>query len=100
MPVTAPALKVNTVKRLGGEVVLAGDSFSDAAAYAEKLQKEEGLTPVPPFDDPDVIAGQGTVAMEVIRQAQNNHGKIDGIFVPVGGGFISRHCCVCEGVVP
>ncbi len=86
MPVTAPALKVNTVKRLGGEVVLAGDSFSDAAAYAEKLQKEEGLTPVPPFDDPDVIAGQGTVAMEVIRQAQNNHGKIDGIFVPVGGG--------------
>ena len=86
MPVTAPALKINTVRRLGGEVVLYGDSFSDAAAYAEKLQAEEGLTPVHPFDDPDVIAGQGTVAMEIIRQAQNAHGNIDAVFVPVGGG--------------
>ncbi len=86
MPVTAPQLKVNTVRRLGGEVVLFGDSFSDAAAHAEELQKKEGLTPVHPFDDPDVIAGQGTIAMEIVRQAQRQKGKIDAIFVPVGGG--------------
>ena len=86
MPITAPALKINTVRRLGGEVVLFGESFSDAAAYAEELQAKEGLTPVPPFDDPDVIAGQGTVGMEIIRQAQNANGNIDAIFVPVGGG--------------
>ncbi len=84
MPITAPDLKINTVRRLGGEVVLFGDSFSEAAAYAEELQAREGLTPVHPFDDPDVIAGQGTIAMEIIRQA--NGRKIDGIFVPVGGG--------------
>ena len=86
MPITAPALKINTVRRLGGEVVLFGESFSDAASYAEELQAKEGLTPVPPFDDPDVIAGQGTVGMEIIRQAQNANGNIDAIFVPVGGG--------------
>ena len=86
MPITAPALKINTVRRLGGEVVLYGDSFSDAAAYAAELQAKEGLTPVPPFDDPDIIAGQGTVAMEIIRQAQNANGAIDAVFVPVGGG--------------
>ena len=86
MPKTAPQLKINAVKKLGGEVVLYGESFTDAAAYAEKLQKEEGLTPVHPFDDPDVIAGQGTIAMEIIRQCQMKNGKIDAIFVPVGGG--------------
>lgn len=86
MPITAPAVKINAVRRLGGEVVLFGDSFSDAAAYAQELQVKEGLTPVHPFDDPDVIAGQGTVAMEIIRQAQRNQGKLDAIFVPVGGG--------------
>lgn len=86
MPKTAPQLKVNAVKKLGGEVVLYGESFTDAAAYAEQLQKEEGLTPVHPFDDPDVIAGQGTIAMEIIRQCQMKNGKIDAIFVPVGGG--------------
>lgn len=86
MPKTAPQLKINAVKKLGGEVVLYGESFTDAAAYAEQLQKEEGLTPVHPFDDPDVIAGQGTIAMEIIRQAQMKNGKIDAIFVPVGGG--------------
>lgn len=86
MPITAPALKINTVRRLGGEVVLYGESFSDAAAYAEELRVKEGLTPVPPFDDPEVIAGQGTVALEIIRQAQNVNGIIDAVFVPVGGG--------------
>lgn len=86
MPKTAPQLKINAVKKLGGEVVLYGESFTDAAAYAEQLQKKEGLTPVHPFDDPDVIAGQGTIAMEIIRQCQMKNGKIDAIFVPVGGG--------------
>ncbi|MBQ8829313.1 MAG: threonine ammonia-lyase, biosynthetic [Burkholderiaceae bacterium] len=86
MPITAPALKINAVRRLGGEVVLYGDSFTDAANYALELQAKEGLTPVHPFDDPDVIAGQGTVAMEIVRQAQNINGDIDAVFVPVGGG--------------
>ena len=63
MPVTAPALKVEAVRNLGGEVVLVGESFSDAAAHAEKMQKEEGLSFVHPFDDPYVIAGQGTIGM-------------------------------------
>lgn len=84
MPITAPDLKVNTVRRLGGEAVLFGDSFSEAAAYAEELKNREGLTPVHPFDDPDVIAGQGTIGMEIIRQA--NGRKIDAVFAPVGGG--------------
>lgn len=83
MPVTAPVLKVEAVKRLGAEVVLVGESFTDAYAHACKLQEEHQLTFVHPFDDPDVIAGQGTVAMEILRQSQN---KIDAIFVPVGGG--------------
>ena len=67
MPVTAPALKVEAVRNLGGEVVLVGESFSDAAAHAVKMQVEEGLTFVHPFDDPYVIAGQGTIGMEILR---------------------------------
>ena len=70
MPVTAPALKVEAVRNLGGEVVLVGESFSDAAAHAVKMQVEEGLTFVHPFDDPYVIAGQGTIGMEILRQNQ------------------------------
>lgn len=83
MPITAPRLKVEAVERLGGEVVLVGDSFTDAHAHACELEKNENLTFVHPFDDPDVIAGQGTVAMEILRQHQRH---IDAIFVPVGGG--------------
>lgn len=86
MPITAPDVKINAVRRLGGEVVLFGDSFTDAANYAAELQAKEGLTPVHPFDDPDVIAGQGTVAMEIVRQIQKSNGKIDAVFAPVGGG--------------
>lgn len=86
MPITAPDVKINAVRRLGGEVVLFGDSFTDAANYAAELQVKEGLTPVHPFDDPDVIAGQGTVAMEIVRQIQKSNGKIDAVFAPVGGG--------------
>jgi threonine dehydratase len=83
MPVTTPKLKVDNVHALGGEIVLHGDSYSDAYARAVELEKEQGLTFVHPFDDPDVIAGQGTIAMEILRQHQ---GPIDAIFVAIGGG--------------
>ena len=83
MPKTTPDVKVNNVKRLGGKVVLHGDAYDDAAAHAQKLVAEKGMTFVHPFDDPDVIAGQGTVAMEILRQES---GPIEAIFVPVGGG--------------
>jgi len=83
MPVTTPKLKVDAVHALGGEVVLHGDSYSDAYGHALTIEKDEGLTFVHPFDDPDVIAGQGTVAMEVLRQHQ---GPIDAVFVAIGGG--------------
>ena len=83
MPVTTPKLKIDAVHAMGGEVVLHGDSYSDAYVHATALQKEQGLTFVHPFDDPDVIAGQGTVAMEILRQHQ---GPIDAVFVAIGGG--------------
>ena len=83
MPVTTPAIKVETVRRLGGKAVLQGDSYDDAYAYALKLSAEKGLTFIHPFDDPEVIAGQGTIGMELLRQHAD---PIDAIFVPVGGG--------------
>jgi threonine dehydratase len=90
MPVTAPALKVEAVRNLGGEVVLVGESFSDAAAHAVKMQAEEGLTFVHPFDDPYVIAGQGTIGMEILRQYQPSDGtRPDAIFVQIGGGGLA-----------
>jgi threonine dehydratase len=83
MPVTTPALKIEAVKALGGEVVLKGDSYSDAYQHALQLERQQGLTFVHPFDDPDVIAGQGTIAMEMLRQHQ---GPLDAVFVAIGGG--------------
>ncbi|RZL92059.1 MAG: threonine ammonia-lyase, biosynthetic [Variovorax sp.] len=83
MPVTTPQLKVDAVRALGGEVQLHGDSYSDAYVYALEQQKRHGLTFVHPFDDPDVIAGQGTIAMEILRQHQ---GRLDAVFVAIGGG--------------
>ena len=83
MPTTTPSLKVAAVQALGAEVVLRGDSYSDAYAHALELEAKRGLTFVHPFDDPDVIAGQGTIAMEILRQHQ---GPIDAIFVAIGGG--------------
>ncbi|MEP6558514.1 MAG: threonine ammonia-lyase, biosynthetic [Burkholderiales bacterium] len=83
MPVTTPRLKIDAVLRLGGAVVLHGDSYSDAYAHALALQAEQNLTFVHPFDDPDVIAGQGTIAMEMLRQHQ---GRLDAVFVAIGGG--------------
>ncbi len=83
MPVTTPVVKIEAVKALGGEVVLHGDSYSDAYQHAAALEKKSGLTFVHPFDDPDVIAGQGTIAMELLRQHQ---GPLDAVFVAIGGG--------------
>src|SRR5450755_4039648 len=83
MPTTTPSLKVAAVRALGGEVVLHGDSYSDAYAHALDVGSARGLSFVHPFDDPDVIAGQGTIAMEILRQHQE---PIDAVFVAVGGG--------------
>ncbi|WP_245157982.1 threonine ammonia-lyase, biosynthetic [Burkholderia pseudomallei] len=89
VPVTTPQVKVDAVRAHGGptvEVIQAGESYSDAYAHAVKVQAERGLTFVHPFDDPYVIAGQGTVAMEILRQHQ---GPIHAIFVPIGGGGLA-----------
>jgi threonine dehydratase len=83
MPTTTPQVKIDAVKGLGGEVVLFGDSYSDAYNHSVLLQKKQGLSFVHPFDDPDVIAGQGTIAMEMLRQHQ---GPLDAVFVAIGGG--------------
>ena len=83
MPTSTPAIKIQAVRNRGGEVVLAGDSYDDAYAHALKLEKAEKLTFVHPFDDPEVIAGQGTIGMEILRQ----HPKpIHAVFCCVGGG--------------
>ena len=89
VPVTTPQVKIDAMRAFGGptvEIVQHGESYSDAYGHAVKLQAERGLTFVHPFDDPDVIAGQGTVAMEILRQHQ---GPIYAIFVPIGGGGLA-----------
>ncbi|MGH8853366.1 MAG: threonine ammonia-lyase, biosynthetic, partial [Telluria sp.] len=86
MPTTTPQVKIDAVKARGGasvEVVLHGDSYTDAYNHALLLEKEQRLTFVHPFDDPDVIAGQGTIGMEILRQ---HSGPIHAIFVAIGGG--------------
>lgn len=83
MPITTPALKVDAVRERGAEVVLSGDSYTEANAEAQRIASEGGLTFVHPFDDPDVIAGQGTIGMEIIRQVT---GPLDAVFVAIGGG--------------
>ena len=87
MPVTTPGVKIEAVQALGGEVVLHGDSYSDAYQHALTLEKKSGMTFVHPFDDPDVIAGQGTIAMEMLRQLQSlDLQRLDAVFVAIGGG--------------
>jgi threonine dehydratase len=83
MPVTTPLVKVNAVKARGGEVVLWGNTYDDAYTHARQLEAEKGLTFIHPFNDPDVIAGQGTIGMEILRQHQK---PIHAIFVAIGGG--------------
>jgi len=86
MPRTTPEIKVASVRARGGKVVLHGDTFDEAFVHSQKLVEEKGMTYIHPYDDPDVIAGQGTVAMEILRQYT---GHIDAIFVPVGGGGLA-----------
>jgi threonine dehydratase len=83
MPTTTPAIKINAVKNRGAEVVLFGDSYSDAYVHALELEKSEGLTFVHPYDDPEVIAGQGTIAKEILDSYPE---PIEAIFCCVGGG--------------
>ncbi|MEP6942532.1 MAG: threonine ammonia-lyase, biosynthetic [Betaproteobacteria bacterium] len=86
MPVTTPSIKIAAVAARGANVVLHGDSYSDAYEHALSLQKKSRATFVHPYDDPDVIAGQGTIAVEILRQWQ---GPIDAIFVAIGGGGLA-----------
>jgi threonine dehydratase len=98
MPNTSPAVKVAAVRALGAEVVLHGENYSDAAEHAAQLVAERGAVAVPPFDDPDVIAGQGTIAVEILHQ---HSGPIDAVFVPVGGGgLISGIAAYIKAVRP
>jgi biosynthetic threonine ammonia-lyase long form len=83
MPQTTPSIKVNAVRNLGGEVVLHGDDYDSAYDHAQSIVRDRNLVFVHPFDDPDVIAGQGTIGAEILRQTR---GDLDAIFVPVGGG--------------
>ncbi len=83
MPKITPDIKVASAKARGAKVVLKGDAFDEALKYAYQLVEEKGYTYIPPYDHPEVIAGQGTIAMEMLRQ---HPGDIDAIFVPVGGG--------------
>ena len=83
MPVTTPSIKVDSVRALGGDVRLFGDTYDDAYAHARQLEQDEQLVFIHPFDDPDVIAGQGTIGMEILQQSDED---IDAIFVPIGGG--------------
>lgn len=89
MPRTTPQIKIDAVRARGARVVLHGDTYDAAATYAQKLVREKGLIYIHPFDDPDVIAGQGTIGVEILRQ---HPGPIDAIFVPVGGGGL------CAGI--
>ena len=98
MPVTTPSIKVEAVRSLGGEVILHGDTYDDAYAHARQLEKEQQLTFIHPFDDPDVIAGQGTIGMEILEQTDE---KISAVFVPIGGGgLISGIAAYIKAVDP
>ena len=83
MPRTTPAIKVNGVRSHHARVILHGDTYDEASEHARRLVEEKGLIYVHPYDDPDVIAGQGTIGMEILRQYPD---PIEAIFVPVGGG--------------
>ncbi len=86
MPITTPPIKVDAVRHWGGQVVLHGDAFDEAYIHAKRLEQEQGLIFIHPFDDPDVIAGQGTIGMEILHQHAD---PIEAIFVPVGGGGLA-----------
>ena len=97
MPETTPRIKYEEVASYGAEIVLKGETYSDAAEEAKRLVREKGLTFIPPYDDPDVIAGQGTVAKEILEQRP----EVDAIFVPIGGGgFAAGVSAYVKGVRP
>ena len=83
MPKTTPRVKVDAVRKLGSKIIITGDSYSDAYEHALKISKKEKSKFIHPFDDDDVIAGQGTIGVEILRQ---NSSKIEAIFIAVGGG--------------
>jgi threonine dehydratase len=83
MPVTTPSIKIDAVMARGGEVVLFGDNFDAAYAHAKQIESAEGMTFVHPYDDPDIIAGQGTIGLEILKQIP---ARLDAVFIPVGGG--------------
>lgn len=83
MPITTPTIKVEAVRSLGGEIVLHGDTYDDAYARAREIEKQERLTFIHPFNDPSVIAGQGTIGRELVGQLQD---EVEAVFVPIGGG--------------
>jgi len=83
MPVTTPSIKVDAVIALGGEVVLHGDTYDDAYHKARELEAAQGLTFIHPFDDPAVIAGQGTIGRELVEQMDD---EVQAVFIPIGGG--------------
>jgi threonine dehydratase len=98
MPQTTPAIKVDAVRTLGAEVILEGDSYSDAQLECDRLVAETGLTFIHPFDDPLVIAGQGTIGDEIVRHRQ---GALHAVFVPVGGGgLIAGIASYLKAVLP
>ena len=97
MPETTPRIKSDEVASYGAEIVLKGETYSDAAEEAKRLVAEKGHTFIPPYDDPDVIAGQGTVAKEILEQRPD----VDSIFVPIGGGgFAAGVAAYVKGVKP
>lgn len=83
MPNTTPTIKIDAVRALGGDVILHGDTYDDAYAYAKELEQEQGLTFIHPFNDPAVIAGQGTIGRELLEQLEED---VQAVFVPIGGG--------------
>ncbi len=83
MPTTTPAIKKSSVENLGAEVKLIGDSYSDAGEAAHEYCSRHKMTYIPPFDDPEIIAGQGTVAVELLKQSEQS---LDAVFIPIGGG--------------
>src|SRR6202050_4666014 len=99
MPLKNPDIKGHAAADLGGEIILHGDDYDHAYEHATELARQRGLVFVHPFDDPDVIAGQGTIAMEILRQRHGD--EIDAIFVPVGGGgLISGIAAYAKALYP
>jgi threonine dehydratase len=92
MPKTTPSIKVDAVRRLGARISLSGDAYDDAYAHAIEMAGEKAMTFIHPYDDPEVIAGQGTIALEILRE---HKGELHAIFVPVGGGGLIAGIAAC-----